>query len=101
MIQLFESLKKLDKIVKTKSTSERSFIISQFVDLINLERPCTYKDKNGKIKTSGKVTGKQIAIMLSHIKDNFTLHYFLSSCKDSKNRNGSFSKCFYGSLKVK
>ena len=76
----------------SKIKSERAFIISQFVEEINKERVDT------KFKP---ITGKVVAIKLSHIKDNNTLYYFLSTCRDYKNRYNSFSKCFFGALKVK
>jgi len=73
----------------SKATSERSSVIEEFVEAINLERGKKY----------GKIKAKVIAIKLSHLKLQ-ELYWFLSVCKDYKNRNGSFSKCFWGSLKV-
>lgn len=90
-LRLFD-LKSFEGFNKKKVLSERQYILSQFVEEINKERI------GGKFKP---VSGRQIAIKLSHIKDNHTLYYFLSSCKDYKNRSGSFGKCFYGSLKVR
>lgn len=86
------SLFKLDKIQKSKITSERQSILAQFLEEINKERVAT------KWKP---MTGKGVAMKLSHLKDNNTLYYFLSQCKDYKHRNGSFSKYFFGALKVK
>lgn len=85
-------VKKVEILNKKKVLSERQYILSQFVEEINKERI------GGKYNP---VTGRQIAIKLSHIKDNHTLYYFLSSAKDYKNRNGSFGKYFYGSLKCR
>ncbi len=83
---------KLEKSNESKIRSERAFIISQFLEEINKER----------IGTRFKpMTGRGVAIKLGHLKDNYTLYYFLSTCRDAKNRRGSFSKCFFGSLKVK
>lgn len=74
-----------------KFKTERQYVLSQFVDEINKER----------LGTSYKpITGRYVAVKLAHIKDMHTLYWFLSECKDSKNRNGSFSKRFFGSLKV-
>lgn len=81
-----------------KKVNSRSEILKQFVDEINKERPYTYTNINGKKTKVGLITGKAVALKVSHLAEN-DLHYFLSVCKDSKNRNGSFSKCFFGSLK--
>lgn len=75
---------------KTNITNRRQSIIKDFVDAINMERI------NTKFK---KVSGKDIAIRVSHLSEN-DLYFFLSQCKDYKNRKGSFSKCFYGALKT-
>jgi hypothetical protein len=90
---------KYQEIKTTKHISKRSLIIEEFVNEINKERPCTYMKNNTKV-TLKKVTGKAIAIKLAHVKSEFDLMYFLSVCKDYRNRNGSFSKCFFGSLKT-
>jgi hypothetical protein len=90
---------KYQEIKPTKNISKRSLIIEEFVNEINKERPCTYMS-NGKKVTLKKVTGKAIAIKLSHVKSEFDLLYFLSICKDYRNRHKSFSKCFFGSLKT-
>lgn len=83
----------------TQKVNTRGLIIQEFVDEINKERPCTYKDKYGKKKKLGLITPRLVGIHLGHIKDEFTLSYFLSECRDYKNRNGNFSKRFFGSLK--
>lgn len=89
---LFSLLPALDKQADKRIRSERADIIRQFLEEINKERIGT------KFKP---MTGRGVAIKLGHIKDNGTLYYFLSTCKDAKNRRGSFSKCFFGSLKVR
>lgn len=76
---------------KTTIKSERAFILSQFVEEINKER------ENTKWK---KVTGRAVAIKTSHISLH-DLKYFYSTCKDYKNRHGSFSKGFFGALKLR
>jgi hypothetical protein len=78
------------KLIQNGSKDKRAFLISEFVDQINLERV------NTKYK---KVTGTQIAVKLSHLNFDELLH-FMSSCKDYKNRKGSFSKYFFGTLKI-
>lgn len=79
-------------VIKSKITNERQFVISQFQEEINKER----------LGTKWKIiTGKATAMKLSHIKDLSTLYFFLSECRDYKVRNGSFSKRFFGSLKVR
>lgn len=86
------SLLTLARSEKTRVRSERADIIRQFMEEINKER----------VGTKWKpVTGRAVAIKVGHLKDNHTLYYFLSTCKDYKNRHGSFSKAFFGSLKVK
>lgn len=75
---------------RKKLTNERQAVIKEFVDVINQERIGT------KFKP---VTGKSIALMLAHLSMQ-DLYYFLSVCKDYKNRSGSFSKCYYGALKL-
>lgn len=79
------------ELPKTKITNERQFLLSQFVEEINKERIGT------KYKS---VTGRGVAMKLAHLKTR-DLPYLMSICRDAKNRRGSFSKCFFGSLKVK
>jgi hypothetical protein len=87
-----EVLSKIDRSQKSKITNERQDILRQFLEEINKERIGTkYK----------QLTGRAVAMKVAHLKDNGTLYYFLSECKDYKNRNGSFSKYFFGALKVK
>lgn len=89
---------KYQEPIVTKKVSKRSLILEEFVNEINKERPCTYI-KNGKKVRLEKITGKAVAIKLAHLKED-DLFYFLSVCKDYKNRNGSFSKRFFGSIKA-
>jgi len=77
--------KKEDKIV-----NRRQELLKEIIDNINREREGTkYK----------KVSARAIAIKVSHLKEH-DLEYTLSICKDYRNRKGSFSKCFFGMLKV-
>lgn len=87
-----KEIKFVEKTNKSRIKSERASIVSEFVQEINKERI------GSKYKP---VTGRMIAVKLSHLKDNGTLYYFLSVCRDYKNRGGAFSKCFWGSLKVR
>jgi len=73
---------------KSKINSERASVIDEFVQAINQDREGT---KYQPIKP------RAIAIKVAHLKLP-DLYYFLSKCKDYK---GSFSKCFFGSLKIK
>lgn len=70
--------------------SERASIIKEFVDRINLGRPCVY-EVNGKKKTLPKVTGRAIAIRVGYLKRNSDLYFLLSLCKQSTN----FTKTFF------
>lgn len=72
-------------------TSKRAEIVKEFVQAINTERI------NTKFK---QITPRAVAIKLSHMNED-DLYYFLSVCKDYKNRNGSFAKAFFGMLKVR
>lgn len=90
--ELLARIKKPEKKEKKSRgiTNQRQSIIKEFVDEINKERdPKKFKP----------VTGHQIAIMLQLLKTNEELYQFLSECKDYKNRNGSFSKRFFGGFK--
>ena len=79
----------------TTIKSERADIINEFVKGINKGRPCTYKDKDGKLKTVGLITPRAVAVKVGHLKDLGTLYYLLSVCKSSDN----FSKKFFWELK--
>lgn len=74
--------------------SERASVIKELVDGINRTRPLTY-EKDGKIKTVGKITPRAVAIKVGHLK-MADLYYLLSICKNAQD----FGKCFFGSLKV-
>lgn len=81
------------EVVKLKSTivNERQSILAQFLVEINLERI------GSKYKP---LTGRAVAMKCSHIPTK-DLYPFLSNAKDYQNRNGSFSKYFFGALRVK
>lgn len=91
MATLFEMPARVPKVKEAKPRSQRDIAVQEFVDTINQERIGT------KFK---KIATKIVAIKLGHL-DTQELFYFLSVCKDYKKRNGSFSKGFFGMLKVK
>lgn len=79
---------KLPVLEKSRAT-ERGSLIEEMTNAINLERVGTkYKP----------MTLRAVAVKIGHIETK-DLYYLLSICNDSKNRCGSFSKCFFGSLK--
>lgn len=81
----------LNNLTPKQERSERASILKEIITIINEERQGT------KFKP---VTGSQIGVKTSHLsKDD--LYYVLSEGKDYKKRNGSFSKYFFGVLKVK
>jgi len=92
---LKDLLKPYDLILEgkniSKKGSERSDLIKQFMEEINKERAGT---------KFSKVNYMAVNMKLAHVplKD---LYYFMSDCKDYKNRHGSFSKFFFGNLKIK
>lgn len=86
------------KAPDNKIANKRQWIISEFVDEINKERPCSYFDSKGKKKTLPKITARAVAVKLGHLSE-FDMTYFLSECRDYRHRKGSFSKRFFGSLK--
>ena len=93
MLHISEQLKQFDLSQKKRFKSERQEIVSKFLDEINKERLGTKYQQ---------LTGRFLGIKLSHIKDNATLYYFFSTCRRYKlEGKGEFSKCFWGSLKVR
>lgn len=88
-MQLGLLLEKYQTKTESNIVNKRQWLIKEFVDELNKER------KGTKLKN---VTGKMIAIKLSHLNE-FDLSYFLSECRDYKHRKGSFGKMFFGALK--
>ena len=95
---------------KPLRSSERSEIIKKFYEALLLENRIEnyrkWKRTNltaEEFKKTDKYrkppTAKQIAIKLSVLKQKEDLYYFLSICKDYKERKGSFGKIFWGALK--
>lgn len=115
-----EILKSYEK-PKTKMTSERQGIVKEFFDALTLERRYDnmhrWKSTNAERMKKGlsylipedfkkhknflkPLTARYVAVTLSHL-DQDELYRFLSSCRDYKHRNGSFSKMFFGALKTR
>lgn len=89
------ALKKLSdfkQYVQTKTrNTERGDLLVYFVQKINAERDGK-KYKKVKIPyVAGKLTGFELR----------DLYYIKSICDDAHNRGYSWSKCFFGSLKIK
>jgi len=83
-----ESISSIIKLPVKKKGSERAELIKFFVD--NL------KQKNGK-----PFSARMIAIKLSHLSLE-DIRYFISMCKDIKNRRGqeAMQKYFWFSIKI-
>ena len=85
-----KSLFELTKVYpKSRPGNPITDLIQEFQKEVNLERP--------RLKQLPFVA---IRIKLSHLNEE-SLRTFMNQCKDYKNRKGSFSKCFFGALKVK
>lgn len=69
--------------------NEKTCLITQAVNEINKEREGTKWKPVSYISVFRKLQKKT----------EFEIRLCLSNCKDYKNRNGSFGKCFWGSLK--
>jgi hypothetical protein len=103
---LFSEPNILKRFEKTKkgANSERASILSEMLEEINKERiadgkPQKYKDKSGKWKELKPMTGKEIGLRTAHVKTN-DLYPFHSNCMDYKHRQGSYSRYFFGKLKI-
>ena len=89
VLQLQEKIKQQG--IPKKRGTEWTDLVQKFQDEINDER----------FRTCWKpVTFMAVRYKVEHL-DTQTLYWFLSVCRDYKARNGSFGKCFFGSLKVK
>lgn len=85
--------------------SERADLIGQFVAEINAERELvgwTYKDtKTGKWKLLAPIRPRTVAVKVGHLKNNHDLHFFLDQCRRESREGTSFSKVFFGAIKVR
>lgn len=77
----------------------RSDFIDEFVAHINEDRKGAFYFKDGKKIMLRDVTPKEVAFRVAHLKTGQDMHFLLSIARDAKNRGGSFSKTFFGSLK--
>lgn len=94
---------KLPGFKKGKVISKRGMVIQAIIDMINLERPTKYKkgDKWVELKQiKSPIEKRAIAIKVSHLNDA-ELEWVYHNGKDYKEKTGSFSKFFWGSLKIK
>jgi hypothetical protein len=80
---------------KKKINSERAYILSQFIERLNVNAGQKYK-VGGVWKIQKEVKPSYIAFKVSHLSLQ-DLYYLLSTCKDSKS---GFEKCFWGCLKL-
>lgn len=106
---------------KTKITSQRQTIIKEFFDELTLERkydnwrrfrgvnrvrcskgiqPLSAEQFKNHEMFLKPLTARFVAVKLAKLSES-DLYYFLSECRDYKNRNGSFSKMFFGAQKLK
>lgn len=77
--------------------NQRQQILEDIRTIINQER----KDSKEK-KKYPPITGRALAIKLSHIKDVTDLYFMDSEAKDYKKRGkGTYSQYIFGSIKVK
>ncbi len=72
-----------------KCRDKKSCLVTQVVNEINIER------KNTKWKPVSYIS----VLRKLNKKSESDIYICLSNCRDYKNRNGSFGKCFWGSLK--
>jgi uncharacterized UBP type Zn finger protein len=63
-------------------------------------RGCLITQIQNEINKERKTSFMAINMKLQGISDD-DIAYCLSNCKDYKNRNGSFGKCFWGSVKLR
>jgi len=76
---------------KTGPRSERAELVGYFTDSVNKEREGTKWPQ---------VSPRYIAVKLAHLSV-FDLHYLKKTLEDYTARGNSFSRGFFGSLKIK
>ena len=98
--------------IKVKHKTPAGELINEFMEEVNKEiRATPYyfvkgKDKNGEEvlvkKPLRQISFIAVKMKLRAISENEqALREFMSHCKDYQNRHKSFSKAFYGALKIK
>lgn len=85
-------LKDTKNVISDTSRNELEYVINQFKDELNKERVGT------KYKPLSFIAVKMKLLKIKELRE---LYSFLSVCRDSKNRQGSFSRAFFGILKAK
>jgi hypothetical protein len=85
MKSLFETLK--DYKVERRKTNPRSDLIKSFQQQLNRE--------------GFDIPWIGVNMKLIHIKDYDHLKDFYKKCLEYKSKKGSFSRCFFGALKIK
>lgn len=89
-----------EKYQVKKRGTEIDDVINEFVKEINQERVGKHYLKNGKKVQLKPVTFMAVKMKLYAIRNKRQdLYEFLSECRDYKNRQGSFSKIFFGATK--
>ena len=98
--------------IKVKHKTPAGELINEFMEELNKEiiaMPYYFvksKNKKGE-EISVKKPLRQVSFIAVKMKlraiseDEQALREFMSHCKDYKNRHKSFSKAFYGALKIK
>ena len=88
----------------SKANSNRATIVEMIVQEMNKEREAMswqyFDTKKKKFTKLGFITGKMMAIKLAHVKTEDLMDFYNTCLRYSKEK-GSFSKCMFGSLKVK
>ncbi len=103
MESLFKNVTIEQVITKTNDKNPCDVLIEEFKKEINLEREARgFKYKKGDKWIKEKpITFMGTKMKLYSIRNNEeVLREFLSDCKDIRNRTGSFSRAFFGKLKV-
>ena len=80
---------------KKKINSERAWVLSQFLERLNVNAGQKYK-VGTEWKVQKELKSSFLAFKVSHLS-MADLYYLLSTCKDSKS---GFEKCFWGCLKL-
>lgn len=99
MKSFFEITKDYKILEKPRKGNPITDLIQEFVVECNKEAGETYMI--GEIKKKSRVYSfGEVRAKLNHLNEE-SLRTFLSQCRDYRNRNGSFRKCFLGCLKIK
>lgn len=96
-MQSIGTLFNIDSIpTKKKINSERAFLVSQFIERLNVNAGQKYKDATGAWKVTRTWKASEIGFFLSHL--NMTeLYYFFSDCKQA---SCGFSRAFWAGVRI-